>query len=566
MLATADCVIVGYNDIEFEAFAADQRKMAHYSGAYHEIMTNSVLLDGRRTNYMDLINRSVAQATGTDPALNAFAAPSLGVCYLQSYLLRRGFRAECVNFFNHQQERFAQLLAGRPRTVAITTTYYIDHAPIIEIVGFVRRHSPETRIVIGGPHVYNLSCDLDSEALAYVFTAIGADIYITDSQGEQSLSLVLACLRDGGDLAKVPNLVYREAPGGEFRRSAREPENNEMDANSVDWRLLEKDLITPLVYMRTARSCPFSCSFCNYPTLAGKHVLTGLEVLEGELAYLHEIGTRYLVFVDDTFNVPLPRFKKLLRLMIDRGWDFQWISFFRCSNADEEAFDLMARSGCLGVFLGIESGDQTILNYMEKHANLDRYRWGIEQLRQRNIITFASLICGFPGETRQTVANTLAFIEETRPTFFNVQLYYHDVRSPIARRTEEFAIEGAGYNWRHRSMNWRVAADLAKHAFRSVRGSIPLSLYNFSIWSVPYLMSRGIAMAEIVEFGKIAREMLVASFDDAPLDFSDQKRRLADLFGGSRLAHELLAAAPPQPAPAAIVESGQSAPFLCRWG
>jgi p-methyltransferase len=287
--------------------------------------------------------------------------------------------------------------------------------------------------------------------------------------------------------------------------------------------------------MRTARSCPFSCSFCNDPTLAGEHVVTGLEKLATELEYLHSIGTRYLVFVDDTFNVPLPRFKKLLRMMIEKQWGFEWISFFRCSNADEEAFDLMAASGCIGVFLGIESGDQTILEYMDKHAKVERYKWGVEQLRQRNIVTFASIICGFPGETRETVAHSLEFLEEAKPTFFNVQLYYHDPRSPIARRAEEFAIKGGGYSWQHRGMDWRLAADLAKQAFRDVRGSVPLSLYNFSIWSLPYLLSKGVTMQELVEFGKITREMLVAGFDDVPRDFSREELRLTQLFGSSGL-------------------------------
>jgi p-methyltransferase len=312
-----------------------------------------------------------------------------------------------------------------------------------------------------------------------------------------------------------------------------------MDSNSVDWSVLDKDLITPLAYLRTARSCPFSCSFCNYPTLAGKHVVTGLEKLEEELEYLHGIGTHYLVFVDDTFNVPLPRFKNLLRIMIQNQWNFEWISFFRCSNADEEAFDLMAESGCIGVFLGIESGDQTILEYMDKHAKVERYKWGVEQLRRRNIMTFASIICGFPGETPETVAHSIEFIEEAQPTFFNVQLYYHDPRSPIAKRAEEFAIEGGGYSWRHRGMDWRQAANLAKDAFRNVRGSVPLSLYNFSIWSLPYLLSKGISMQEIVEFGKITREMLVAGFDDAPGDFSQEEHRLTQLFGTSGLARRL---------------------------
>jgi p-methyltransferase len=259
-------------------------------------------------------------------------------------------------------------------------------------------------------------------------------------------------------------------------------------------------------------------------------VLSGLDKLGRGLQYLHEAGTRYLIFVDDTFNVPLPRFKQLLRMMIERGWDFQWISFFRCSNTDEEALDLMRASGCLGVFLGIESGDQTILNNMTKFANVDRYRWAIDQLHQRGIMTFASLICGFPGETRQTFRNTLDFLEQTGPDFFNVQLYYHDVRSPIARKSLEFQIEGAGYSWRHRTMEWREAADLARGAFRSVENSLPLTLYGFSIWSLPYLFSKGIGLPQVAEFGTIAREMLVSSFDDTAQDFSPQLDQIAGVF------------------------------------
>ena len=538
MTSPIDCVIVGYNDIDFGIFAADQKKMSRYSGAYHEVLTNSVLVQGRRTTYMDLINHAVERATGRNPRLNSFAAPLLGVCYLQSYLARRGFAVESINFFTGDQERFQRLLAQKPRSVAITTTYYIDSKPVMEIVEFVRRHAPETRIIIGGPHIYNLSCDMEGEALDYILSAIGGDVYITDSQGERSLSEVLTRLRDRKDLSDVANLIYREG-GGEFRRTFRETEDNDMDENSVDWSLLDQDLIAPLVYMRTARSCPFTCTFCNYPTMAGKHVMTSLDVLQREFSYLHRAGTRYIVFVDDTLNVPLPRFKSMLRMMIENKWDFRWISFFRCSNADEEAFDLMQQSGCMAVFLGIESGDEKILEYMNKRAKVERYRWGIEQLKKRNIGTFASFICGFPGETHESFMNSLNFVEETGPTFFNVQLYYHDTRSPIACRSEEFAIKGGGYNWRHRSMDWRTAAELSKQFYRTVTNSTPLSTYNFSLWSIPYLVSQGIALEEVVEFGKIAREMLLASLDDQPTDFSAQERRMIDLFGSSEMARRL---------------------------
>ncbi len=529
MASRIDCVVIGYNDVDFHSFADVQKQMAPYSGAYHEVLTNSVLLDGRRTTYMDLINRGVELATGSNPRLNTFAAPSLGVCYLASFLARRGFRVEPLNFFNHQKSRLADLLAENPRAVAITTTYYVDNAPVQELAAFIRLHCPEAKIIVGGPHIYNLHADYETATLEFVYRSLGADIFIIDSQGELALSRVLEALRDGRDPAGIPNVAWFDDGEG-FHVNRRDPEKNDLDENAIEWEHLPGDLYTPLAYLRTARSCPFSCSFCNYPTLAGEHVLSGLEKLGRGLQHLHDAGTRYLVFVDDTFNVPLPRFKQLLRMMIERQWSFQWISFFRCSNTDEEALDLMQASGCLGVFLGIESGDQTILNNMNKFANVDRYRWAIDQLHRRGIMTFASLICGFPGETRSTFRNTLDFLEQTGPDFFNVQLYYHDVRSPIARKSLEFQIEGAGYNWRHRTMDWREAADLAKGAFRNVENSLPLTLYGFSIWSLPYLFSHGIGLPQVAEFGTIAREMLVSSFEDRPMDFSPHLEQLAGVF------------------------------------
>ena len=53
-------------------------------------------------------------------------------------------------------------------------------------------------------------------------------------------------------------------------------------------------------------------------------------------------------------------------MMIEEDYRFQWFSYFRCSNSDEEAIELMAKSGCSGVFLGIESGSNTILKNMRR--------------------------------------------------------------------------------------------------------------------------------------------------------------------------------------------------------
>ena len=107
---------------------------------------------------------------------------------------------------------------------------------------------------------------------------------------------------------------------------------------------------------------------------AGALSLTSVEVVEKELAQLGRRGVQHVIFIDDTFNVPGPRFKELCKMMIRNDFGFSWYSYFRCAAArDVETYDLLRDSGCKAVFLGIESGDQNVLDNMSKVATLDRY-------------------------------------------------------------------------------------------------------------------------------------------------------------------------------------------------
>jgi radical SAM PhpK family P-methyltransferase len=531
MMRIIDCIIIGYNEVEFNELAHKQKQFMNRSGAYSELKTNSVLLDGKRCTYIELLNSVLAKATGTPWNLNPFEMPNLGVAYLASFLQRRNFSVEFVNFFNFGRSKLADLLLKSPRAVVITTTYYVDDEPIKQIVKFVRQHNSEVKIIVGGPRIFNICYANNLHTQDLIFRAIGADIYINDSQGESTLAKILACLQDcsGVDLAEVSNLIYK-VDKKTFNRTERVIENNDLNENSVNWRNLERNFYIPTTYLRTARSCPFSCAFCNYPTFAGSHALTSIEMIENELRYLCEDGVKNIIFIDDTFNVPLPRFKELCRLMIRNKFNFNWVSFFRCSNADDEAFALMQQSGCIGVYLGIESGDQQILKNMNKFANLDRYRYGIKNLTERGILTLASLIVGFPGETRESVLNTIDFLQDCPTTFYNVQLYYHDPLAPIQKRREEFGIRGAGYSWQHNSMDWKEAAYLMEYMIENISKSALLPLYSFSIWTVPYLLQHGMSVEQIIGFAKDASGLLLKSLPDTPVDFSDDIERMASNF------------------------------------
>lgn len=527
-----DCVVIGHNRSDFHAWARRAKEFSSYNGLFSDIRTNSVLFEGKHIDFMQLFNHAVREGSGKDSQLDSFYGPQSGVCYLASFMMRRGLEVEMINAFHSEKDRLDSLLARSPVCVAVTTTFYVEQEPIKEVVNWIREVSPGTKVVVGGPHIFNLCADLPRVTQDYVFSLLGADFYVNDSQGESTLFTLVRSLKEGNNVSEVPNLIYRD--GGSWVRTQRMPETNSLDANSVDWDAFDPELLRgSCVSIRTARSCPFACSFCNYPTQAGDHVLASLEVVETELRMLHELGVRYLRFIDDTFNVPLPRFKKILRMMIENKFEFQWMSFLRCSNTDDETFELMKDAGCVGALLGIESGSDEILRNMNKAALTSRYKYGIGKLHEKGILSYASMIVGFPGETEETVRETCDFIEAVQPTFFGPLLYYHDVRAPIAARSEEFGIQGAGYSWKHKTMDWKEAGKWVESMYRDIKGSIPLALYGFCLFAQPYLLSKGYTNEQIVEFGRRTRPVHHRSLDNESISAKDEDfQHLAGIFSG----------------------------------
>jgi radical SAM PhpK family P-methyltransferase len=546
-MAPLDCILVGHNERAFDDRVRQAHQFRAGSGNYTEVLINSVRRRGKRVQYMDVFNDAYARASGARHNLDGFEAASLAPVYLRNYLAKKGLAAEIVNYFNSDKTLFADLLARAPVAVAITTTFQFETDAIAEIVEFVRARSPNTKIVVGGPYVLSLALGSESapsspllslshrnhrapDVLEYLFRKMGADAYICEPQGEATLAELLSRYKTAPDAEPrtVANLYY--GSGGHYLSTPKQEEDNDLNGCDIDWRNMPGDLLNGSAFIRTARSCPFACSFCTFPTMAGDHRTADVETIERELFAARDAGIKQIAFVDDTFNVPLPRFKHICRMMIRNRFDFRWISFFRCTNADEEAFDLMKESGCVGVILGIESGDPGILETMNKKVNLQRYHWGIQELHKRDIVTNALFIVGFPGETEGSVENTIQFIESAQPTTYSVGQYFHSNRNPISKRAAEFSLTGNAYSWKHATMTWQTASELTKKVIRTVKNSVMLPPVGFSLWVLPYMMAQGFSREFFIEFCRATHPMLVRSLDDQDCDLSAEDERLVALF------------------------------------
>lgn len=504
-----DSLIIGFNDSDFAGFVEMVKAMGTDSGAYRDLDLAFIEYQGRPQRSMDVLNHFYAAGKeGTHkPFHNAdFLWPV--VTYLGSYLHQRGFSFDYVNLFHLEKEKLKEkLLTNDILTIAITTTLYVSPHPILEIVSFIRQYNDRARILVGGPYISNQPKMAGQEATERLFKYLGADIYVISSEGEAALVNVISALKTGTSLDRVDNIAYKD--GEHYVLTSTSIESNALEENPVNYSLFPPQEIDEFVTLRTAKSCPFSCSFCGFPQRAGKYKYTGVDLVEKELNAIREIGSvTTLTFIDDTFNVPKERFKEICRMMIRNNYGFKWNSFYRSDHGDEEAIELMGKAGCEGVFLGIESGSDEMLKRMNKTARRKDYLKSIPLLKAAGISTHANVIVGFPGETFETVQETVDLIEHVKPDFFRAQLWYADPVTPIWEKREQYGVKGSSFNWSHDTMDYQMACDLVDRMFISVQGSVWLPQNGFEQWSTFYLQRKGMTMAQLKRFLKSFNDVI----------------------------------------------------------
>jgi anaerobic magnesium-protoporphyrin IX monomethyl ester cyclase len=471
-----DCLLIGHNETDINAVSAGTSSVyGRDSAIYRELNYQFVEHGDRKFTFSDLYNhikRSKRSDFSQADHVHMGSVFCLSIAALGSFLHRHHLSFDYINSFNLEQDKLKDLLQSKQiRTIGITTTFYSHYTPIREIVEFIKEYNDSTPIVVGGPFVGNKLKENPRTALIY-FNKIGANIYIDSSQGEATLVNIIRCLKERGSLAEVANIFYKE--NGKFSGTALRPENNDLEYNTVDWGLFKENL-PQLACVRSAISCPFQCSFCGFPERAGKHYSISVAALEKELLTLSDTNVKSIFFTDDTFNVPLSRFKEILRMMIRNRFSFKWSSYFRCQFADRETLDLMAEAGCEGVNLGLESGNQQILDNMNKKVTVELYRQGLQLLNEYDFLKLGTFIIGFPGETASTVEDTASFIEESRLSYCNYLLWFCDPITPIYRERERYNLTGSDFNWSHATMDSNTALDLLEQQFASIRNTTWLS-------------------------------------------------------------------------------------------
>lgn len=496
-----DCLIIGYNDSDFPGFVNMVKAMGADSGAFRDLNLAYIDFDGEPHRSIDMLNHFQfgGKSASPKPLHNAdFLWPV--VTYLGTYLAKRGYTFDYVNLPHLEKETLKEKLKSNDYlTIAITTTLYVSVHPILELMQVIKECGSKAKVIVGGPYVSNLPKMIDGLALQRMFKYLGADIYVISNEGEAALVNILETLKSNADLDKVDNIAYKK--GSTYTMTQSSIESNPLEENMVDYSLFPSEDFGEFVTLRTAKSCPFSCSFCGFPQRAGKYKYLTVELVEQELNAIREIGgVTTLTFIDDTFNVPKERFREMLRMMIRNNYGYKWNSFYRSDHGDWQTIELMSKAGCEGVFLGIESGSDQMLERMNKTSRRKNYLEAIPQFRDAGIRTHANVIVGFPGETYETYQETRSLIEVARPDTFRAQLWYADPVTPIWKQKDQYGVKGSAFSWKHDGMDYSTACDWVDKMFLEIENSVWLPQNGFEQWSTFYLQRKGMSFETILAF------------------------------------------------------------------
>ncbi|MCP5103335.1 MAG: PhpK family radical SAM P-methyltransferase [bacterium] len=496
MKKTIDCLFIGHNETDFTEYEKNVREMGTNSGAYRDLNLNFIQYNYRPYTVQEIFNLFNSGSGGSQETFKAVDVFSNAIAYLGTYLDRRGYSFDYVNSFRDEKDRLAQKLEQENiLVIAVITTLYVTVFPITEIMKFIKKHNRTARVIIGGPFIANQVKGLGPAELEYLFESVDADVYVDSAQGEATLVKLIDAFKDSRSLEQINNIHYKN--NGKYAVTPLLKEDNKLEENMVNWDLFA-DRANRFVNVRTAISCPFSCAFCGLSERTGKYQVVGVETIEKEFDRLNRIETvKSIQVIDDTFNVPVDRFKDILRMLIRKKYRFRWHSHFRCQFADRETVALMKEAGCEGVFLGIESGNDQILKNMNKAATVEKYRNGIALLKEYGILTYGSFIFGFPGETMETAADTIRFIKESGIDFYRAQLWYYEIFSPIWRQREKYNITGSHFEWSHGTMDSKTACGLVDRTFLSVDEAVWVPQHSFECEGLFQVLHRGYSVQQL---------------------------------------------------------------------
>jgi anaerobic magnesium-protoporphyrin IX monomethyl ester cyclase len=351
---------------------------------------------------------------------NDASYPPMGLMYIAAAVEKMGHTVQILDLTLHQawENVLSNYFWDTVHLIGITCV--TPNVPLVKkIVNILPEKIPK---MIGGAHPTFLPLDsLEQTGCDFVFRGeaeLTIHKVISDVK-QQSLNRIYQGKLVPVNLIPKParHLVdlYRYSPGGE--------------------------VATP-VY--TSRGCPFRCHFCS-KLIGNKYREIPITRIIEEINDVIEIGIKKIVFGDDNIASNPRRLKNLLNAVKSLEINFRLNQDARHNSRD--LFELAYHCGCTDISFGIESGSQQILDAMNKQITVEKNYEAIKMTQESGMEAKAYFMVNFPGETEETVKETLKFADKARPDKWLLSAFAPLPGSFVYDHPEKFGITSMSENW-----------------------------------------------------------------------------------------------------------------------
>jgi radical SAM superfamily enzyme YgiQ (UPF0313 family) len=335
--------------------------------------------------------------------------PPLGLAFLGAALEEAGAEVKIADFVvcPYSKDALESLIDDfKPHMAGITAvTMTFDNA--IEVVKDIKQIDPSILTVMGGPHVSFCA----EETLA---RHPELDIVVV-GEGDRTIAELADAVDNSLSLEAINGIVYRN--GSDIIRT--QPRQTMEDVNLLP---LPARHLLPLqryralgmaISMTTSRGCPFQCIFCVGRKMVGAKVRyrDPMKVVD-EIEDLATLGFHQVNIADDLFTANKKHCIAICDEMIKRKINIKWTSFARVDTVSEDVLSKMKAAGCTAVSFGIESANKEILKTIKKGITTQQVADAVRACVKTGIDPHASFILGLPGETHETLKETLDFAEK----------------------------------------------------------------------------------------------------------------------------------------------------------
>jgi anaerobic magnesium-protoporphyrin IX monomethyl ester cyclase len=343
---------------------------------------------------------------------SVFRFPPLGICYLASSLMQARYEVELLDCtFMGKAEALEKALAAKAEAVGIYCMVTMQE----DCIWLARQLRPTVHLLmVGGPLP---TCD--ANAFIHDFDVV------VRGEGEATVLELLQAFADGLDFSAIAGItMLRKTNTGsqgvdEIVSTHDRLFNKNLDTLPFPARQLlpnqsyiqfgKKKYGYSITTVMSTRGCPYECEFCSNVIFGSSYRERSAVNVVDEVEQALACGYDRISFADDVFTLRKKRVLEVCEQIKRRGLQFYWECLARVDSLDDATYVEMYKAGCRRVYFGIESGDNTILKLMNKKITSEEAKHAVLAAHQAGLEVGAFFILFYPGETNQTVLNTLHF-------------------------------------------------------------------------------------------------------------------------------------------------------------